>query len=177
MTSIRYTKRQTILVGSLSLQTGLALVPQGLYVNKKLDKAEKGTLLIFQDTWRKTHALLASKCRINLNTAAGSFVIRYAFPNKTLADLTAEWDAVCLNEGYMTANSKSKAYSLDNVLLFHVREFIKEILEAEEHRKQEIAEAIARQAEEARRTEERQRERERLMELAKNGIYQHPDIL
>lgn len=135
-------KRQTILVGSLSLQTGLALVPQGLYVNRKLDIAEKDTLLTFQDAWRKTQVLLVSKCRINLNTAVGSFIIRYAFPNKTLAELTAEWTAVCVNEG-----CGKSAYSLDNVFVLHTREFIKEIWEAEEQRKQEIAEAVERQAE------------------------------
>lgn len=163
--SIRYPKRQTILVGSLSLQTNLAIVPyNSQYLNNRLEKLnprEDDILLIFQDAWRKTQVLLVSKCRINLNTAVGSFIIRYAFPNKTLATLTTEWTAVCLNEGY-----GKTAYSLDNVLLLHTREFIKEIWEAEERRKQEIADAIARQA-----------ERQRLPGNAKRGIYQHPDIM
>lgn len=154
-------KRQIILVGSLSLQSGLALCPTGLYVNAKLDKADKGTLLTFQTAWRKTQVLLVSKCRLNLNTAVGSFIIRYAFPNKTLADLTAEWDAVAINEGY----GKS-AYSLDNVLLLHTREFIKEIWEEEQRRKQEIAEAVARQA-----------EQQRILQQAREkNIYEHPMI-
>lgn len=158
-------KRQTILVGSLSLQSGLALVPQGLYVNQRLEKlnpSEDDVLLTFAENWRKTQVLLISKCRLNLNTAVGSFIIRYAFgSDKTLQWLTDQWDAVAINEGF-----GKNAYSLDNVLLLHTREFIREIWEEEQRRKQEIAEAVARQA-----------EQQRLLENAKRGIYQHPDIV
>lgn len=158
-------KRQTILVGSLSLQTNLAIVPyNSQYLNNRLEKLnprEDDILLTFQTAWRKTQVLLVSKCRLNLNASVGSFIIRYAFPNKTLADLTAEWDAVAINEGY-----GKNAYSIDNVLLLNTREYIKEIWEEEQRRKQEIAEAVARQA-----------EQQRLLENAKRGIYQHPDIV
>lgn len=154
-------KRQTILVGTLSLPSGLALCPTGLCVNSKLDKADKDTLLTFRDAWHKHQVLLVSKCRLNLNTAVGSFIIRYMFgSDKTLQWLTDQWDAVAINEGY----GKS-AYSMD-VLLLHTREFIKEIWEEEQRRTQEIAEAVARQA-----------EQQRLLENAKRGIYQHPDIV
>lgn len=158
-------KRRTILVGCLSKQTNLAIVPyNSQYLNNRLEKLnprEDDILLTFQDAWRKTQVLLVSKCRLNLNTAVGSFIIRYAFPNKTLADLKSEWDAVCITEGF-----GKNAYSLDNVLLLHTREFIKEIWEEEQRRKQEIAEAVARRA-----------EQQRLLENAKRGIYQHPDIV
>lgn len=155
-------KRQTILVGMLSLQSGLALCPTGLYVNAKLDKAEKDTLLTFRDAWHKHQVLLVSKCRLNLNTVVGSFIIRYMFgSDKTLQWLTDQWDAIAINEGF-----GKNAYSVDNVLLLHTREFIREIWEEEQRRKQEIADAVARQA-----------EQQRLLENAKRGIYQHPDIV
>lgn len=159
-------KRQTILVGSLSLQTNLALAPTGLYVNNRLEKlnpSEDDVLLTFQDAWKKTQVLLVSKCRLNLNTSVGSFIIRYMFgSDKTLQWLTDQWDAVAINEGY-----GKNAYGLDNVLLLHTREFIKEIWEEEQHRKQQIAEAVARQA-----------ERERILQQAREKqIYEHKDIL
>ena len=168
-------KHQTILIGSVSLQTGLALVPQGLYVNQRLEKlnpSEDDVLLTFVDTWHKHQVLLVSKCRLNLNTAVGSFIIRYAFPNKTLADLTSEWDAVAINEGF-----GSKSYDLSNVLLLHCREYIKEIYEEELRIKREREEAVRKAAEREAVLKAKAEERDRLLELAKQGIYQHNDIL
>ena len=164
-------KRQTILIGSVSLQTNLALVPYTRFLNPKIEKAEKDTLLTFTDAWRKTQVLLVSKCRLNLNTAVGSFIIRYAFPNKTLADLTSEWDAVAINEGY-----GSKSYDLSNVLLLNVREYIKEIYDEEQRIKREREEALKQAAEREAELKAKAEERKRLLTDAKNGIYRHPDI-
>lgn len=169
-------KKQTILIGSVSLQTGLALVPYTRFLNPKIEKAEKDTLLRFKDAWRATDVLLVSKCRLNLNTAVGSFIIRYMFgSDKTLPWLTEQWDALCITEGF----GKS-AYSLDNVLLLHTREFIKEIYEEEQRIKQEREEALRAAAEREQAMKARAEERQRFIESIPNqiesGKFQHPSI-
>lgn len=152
-------KKQTIYVGSLSLGTGLALVPQGLYVNKRMDKIEQDALLTFVDTWRKVNVVYVSKCRLDLNTSIGAFIIRYAFgEDASIETLTEVWDEVCESEGYGV-----DAYTTDNVWLIDTREYIKEEYEAEMREKEKELKKRA--------------EKERLLDLARKGVYEHKDIL
>ena len=162
-------KRHTILIDSVSLQTSLALVPVGLYVNNRLEKlnpSEDDVLLTFQDTWHKHQVLLVSKCRLNLNTAVGLFIIRYMFgSDKTLQWLTDQWDAVAINEGF-----GRNSYSLDSMLLLHTREFVKEIYEEDLRIKQEREEALKQAAEREAELKVRAEEQQRLLDLAKQEI-------
>lgn len=80
---------------------GLSLLPYGLYLNKAILKAAAGDILTLGQEWNKQKRVLLRKCKIDLNSSLGTFVVKYLYGEKMrVEDIFKQWGAVCEVEGF-----------------------------------------------------------------------------
>lgn len=143
-------------------QSCLIFVPTGRYCNAKVEGANVGDVVEFCEAWRKTPAIVVRKCKVKVNSSVFGFLLKSIYgETATWEGLRADWQALCVNEGL-----GADAFSVKEVLLIEWRPFIKEEWEAEQEAKRREQERI-----------EKALAREKLIQDAKNGIYNHPDII
>lgn len=135
---------------------GLSLVPCGLYLNKAMSKVKTGDVLVLGETWRKQKCVLVRKCRVELDTSLGDFIVKHIYgDNARVKDIVGHWEAECVVEG--CGND-----AIGEVLLLETRPYDAEIEAMED----EIAEI------EVRREEVR-----KMLADARKGVFNHKDIL
>lgn len=109
------------------MQTQLAIVPYGLYLNKALQKAENGSVLEFCVDWRRDKFVLIRKATLKVNSSCFSLLLKSIYgEDATWQKLSEEWKAQCVIEGL-----GGKAFSEDEVLLLSIKPYVKEEYEAE----------------------------------------------
>lgn len=161
--TIRYPKQHKTLIAKLTVESNRLILPYGSYCNAFLAKLKKGERIMVQESWRKTDIRVIRFCKIPTASAYFTFELHSIYGEQMTFDkLCEEWTEVCVNEGL-----GKQAYDRSSVFLVEYEFFDKEVYEAEELRKQEIAEAMAKQA-----------ESDRLLQQAREkGVYEHKDIL
>lgn len=137
---------------------GMAIVPVGLYCNSKLQKAQIGSEVIFETSWRKDKRVIANICRFRINSPEFTFMLRSIYgENMTIAKLMERWEAWAIVEGI-----GKEGFSRDEALLLETRPYDAETEAMED----EIA------AIEARKEEVR-----KMLADAREGVFNHKDIL
>lgn len=138
-----------------------ALVPFGLYLNKALQKAESGTLLEFQTSWRRDTRVLVRKCRVPVNSSMFTFMCKSLYgEGMSWASLSKQWRAESIIEGL-----GKDAFSDSEVLLIEVAPYDEAQHKAEQEAKRKAKEEAERHA-----------ERDKVIENARNGAFDHPMI-
>lgn len=137
-------------------------MPIGTYCNAEILKAKNGERICLQESWRKSTYVIKRKCKLQVASPVFTFLCHSIYGHGSFDRLAEEWRAICVTEGL----GKS-AFSDKEVLLVELGVWDKEAYITEEQRKQEIAEAVARQA-----------EQQRILQQAREKqIYEHKDIL
>lgn len=149
-------KRPTRPVCAGAPRRGLSLVPCGLYLNKAMSKAKPGDVLVLGEAWRKQKRVLVRKCRVNLDTSLGDFIVKHIYgDNARVKDIVGRWEAECVVEGCGKG-------AVGEVLLLETRPYDAEIEAMED----EIA-----------RIEARKEEVRKMLADARKGVFNHKDIL
>ena len=139
----------------------LVLIPVGMYLNKALQKAQSGAVIEFQSAWRKDKRVLRQKVAVKIASPIFTFMARSIYGSEArMADIIEQWRANCIVEGL-----GKDAFS-DECLLLEVGEYDPAKVKAEQE-----AQRIAK--EEA----EKQAQREKALADARNGKFNHKDIL
>lgn len=135
---------------------GMSLVPCGLYLNKAISKSKPGDIVVLGEAWRKQKRVLVHKCKIELDTSLGDFIVKHIYgDNARVENIIERWEAECVVENFGKG-------AIGEVLLLETRPYDAET----EAMEGEIAEI------EARREELKQ-----MLEDARKGVFNHKDIL
>lgn len=146
---------------------GLSLVPCGLFLNKNMEKAKAGDVLVLGEARRKVKRVLVRKCKVRLDTSIGCFIVRHIYGDKAqVGDIMERWKAECVVEGY--GNN-----AIGDVWLLETQPFDAEVEAAED----ELAEIEVKKAELSEQLEARRAELEVMLANARKGIFNHKDIL
>ncbi len=95
-----------------------AILPVGLYCNKKLQQVKPGEIVEFWTDWRHDTRRIVQMTKFRTNTPEFTFLMRSVYGQHfRLADLMARWEAECVNEG-IGANG----FSRDEALVVEVEE-------------------------------------------------------
>lgn len=138
----------------------LAVIPIGMYLNKALQKAQSGAVIEFQSAWRKDKRVLRQKVAVKINSPIFTFAMRVIYGQDTrMSDIIEQWRANCIVEGL-----GRDAFS-DECLLIEVGEYDPAKIKAEQ-----VAQRIAKEEAEERA------QREKALEDAKRGVFDHPMI-
>lgn len=80
--------------------TGMAIVPFGMYCNTQLQKARPGDIAIFYSEWRRDKRRIVQLCRFRINSPEFTFMLRSIYgENMTIAKLMERWEAWAVVEG------------------------------------------------------------------------------
>lgn len=139
----------------------MALVPVGMYLNVALQKAKPNAVIEFQSAWRKDKRALRQKVAVKINSPIFTFAMRAIYGSEVrMADIIEQWRANCIIEGL-----GKDAFS-DECLLIEVGEYDAAKIKAEQEAKRK-----------AEKETEKRAEREKALEDARNGKFNHKDIL
>lgn len=81
-----------------TLSNHYALVPVGIYANKRLRRAKEGAVIVFHDGWREDRAILVRRGVIKTDTSAFSFLARSIY-DKDVGELLDEWKRLYIIQG------------------------------------------------------------------------------
>lgn len=96
--------------------SGIAIVPCGLYCNTALQKARSGDLVEFWQDWRHEKRRIVQITKFRINTPEFTFMLRCVYGERmTIAKLFEQWEAECINEGIGSAG-----FSRDEALVVEV---------------------------------------------------------
>lgn len=80
--------------------SGIAIVPCGLYCNTALQKARSGDLVEFWQEWRHEKRRIVQITKFRIKSPEFTFMLRYVYgEGMTIAKLLEQWEAECINEG------------------------------------------------------------------------------
>lgn len=97
---------------------GLAIAPMGLYLNNKLQGAEPGDAIEFQQSWRRDRRILVRKAQLPVNSPVFTLLMKALYgEGMTWKELSGRWEAECIVDGL-----GAEAFSRDKVLLIEVKE-------------------------------------------------------
>lgn len=139
----------------------MSLIPVGLYCNAVIEKAAPGSIIDFEEGWRKTRVIMTRKCKVAVNSSVFTFLLKSIYGDgMTWERISEDFTALCVNEGL-----GGQAFSDKEMLLVEYRPFVKEEYEAEQER--------------MRQERERQRkiaEREETLKAIREHRYKHPMV-
>lgn len=139
----------------------LAVIPVGLYLNVPLQKAKPNTVIEFQSAWRKDKRVLLQKVVVKIASPIFTFAMRAIYgQDARMSDIIEQWRANCIIEGL-----GKDAFS-DECLLIEIGEYDPTKINAEQEAKRKAQEEAERRA-----------EREKMIENARCGMFNHKDIL
>lgn len=96
--------------------SGIAIVPCGLYCNTALQKARSGDLVEFWQEWRHEKRRIVQITKFRIKSPEFTFMLRYVYgEGMTIAKLLEQWEAECINEGI-----GSSGFSRDEALVVEV---------------------------------------------------------
>lgn len=98
--------------------SGIAIVPCGLYCNTALQKARSGDLVEFWQEWRHEKRRIVQITKFRINTPEFTFMLRCIYGERmTIAKLFEQWEAECINEGL-----GASAFDREQCLILQVEE-------------------------------------------------------
>lgn len=90
--------------------TGMSIIPVGLYCNAALQKAKPGQEVIFQTEWRRDKRRIVQFCRFRINSPEFTFMLRSIYDeNMTIARLMERLEAWAVVEGIGAAGIDHKS--------------------------------------------------------------------
>jgi hypothetical protein len=96
--------------------SGIAIVPCGLYCNTALQKVRSGDLVEFWQEWRHEKRRIVQITKFRINTPEFTFMLRCIYGERmTISKLFEQWEAECINEGI-----GSDGFSRDEALVVEV---------------------------------------------------------
>lgn len=135
-------KKPITIKGEFPKAAYLVLVPFGEFLNKQLQEAQNGDVVVLNRDWRKEKFVLLSIAKIGVNTAYFTQLMRATYGQEmTWQKLSERWDVELLLDGY-----NSKTWYHDRVLCLSLQPISEEAYNARleaENRKQQRAEELA----------------------------------
>ncbi len=96
--------------------TGMAIVPCGMYCNAQLQKARPGDIATFYSEWRHDKRRIVQLCRFRINSPEFTFMLRSIYGERmTIAKLMERWEAWAVVEGI-----GAQGFSRDEAIVIEV---------------------------------------------------------
>lgn len=81
--------------------SGIAIVPCGLYCNRELQNAKIGQIVEFWQDWRHEKRRIVQITKFRINTPEFTFMLRCVYGERmTIAKLFEQWESLAVVEGY-----------------------------------------------------------------------------
>lgn len=94
------------------------LLPIGLYCNREIQTASRGSVVIFQDSWNMEKRILKRSCKVKVNSEVFTFLVKSLYRGFNTKDgLFGRWEAECEIQGI-----GKNAFSREEVLLIEVED-------------------------------------------------------